>query len=501
MGVYSKAIRNSNGINYTKEVDSSVDYSGITNNTYFKDLSDGLIYWKNGGGTVIGLFEAGGASGKLAIYSSGGTPTYYSDWTSVMSAATSGDVIVQLANITETSNVEIAVKAGVIIDMGKYTYTLNTSGTTSAFKITTAGTFKGRYNVKRLGSTSTSGHQNLCMSIELGVDGTNNIYDFEGSNFEGYRSMRIQNGSYNSGTIIDAGTHTSTGYIAVEANTVTIHKIKVYSTAVDGTNPEYAACIYGNFATIENAVVKQTGTGCGIYLYSNSTLRNSSAFSNLKKGIDAGGATLVEFCNSKSNSDNGIYSVSITRKCVAESNGTHGHYQFQGRSEDCTGISSGGVGFFSYQATDVNCSGISTGSSGHYSRDGNSINPKGYSTVAYGGINYRSKVTKGDYLATSSVAASSTSSPDILTEWIDCTFTTTWNSANGHAYESFGNLEELVNCTFVVANTSAYGIYAASAVTIKFAPYVGKGMTTFNHTNVTQGQVNTQNNFGGILIG
>ena len=57
MGIYDKNIKNGNGISYSKEVDSSADWSGVTNSTYFKDLSDSLIYYKSSGGTIISIFE------------------------------------------------------------------------------------------------------------------------------------------------------------------------------------------------------------------------------------------------------------------------------------------------------------------------------------------------------------------------------------------------------------------------------------------------------------
>ena len=57
MAIYDKNIKNGNGISYSKEVDSSADWSGVTNSTYFKDLSDSLIYYKSSGGTVISIFE------------------------------------------------------------------------------------------------------------------------------------------------------------------------------------------------------------------------------------------------------------------------------------------------------------------------------------------------------------------------------------------------------------------------------------------------------------
>ena len=66
MGIRNKNIKNGNGISYSKEVDSSADWSGVTNSTYFKDLSDSLIYYKSSGGTVISIFEEGGVDAMPA---------------------------------------------------------------------------------------------------------------------------------------------------------------------------------------------------------------------------------------------------------------------------------------------------------------------------------------------------------------------------------------------------------------------------------------------------
>jgi len=72
MGIYDKKITGSNGINYTKEVDGPSDWGGIAYNTFFKDLSDGLIYWRNPSGAVIHIYELGGSGGGAAT---GGTVT------------------------------------------------------------------------------------------------------------------------------------------------------------------------------------------------------------------------------------------------------------------------------------------------------------------------------------------------------------------------------------------------------------------------------------------
>lgn len=90
MAIYDKIVTGGIGINYTKEVDSSLDYSGITNDTYFKNLDDGLIYWKNSGGTVVSIFEEGGGS-DTNFYVTGGTiisNTMYLDRNDTLSAAT-----------------------------------------------------------------------------------------------------------------------------------------------------------------------------------------------------------------------------------------------------------------------------------------------------------------------------------------------------------------------------------------------------------------------------
>ena len=60
MAIRTKQIKGGNGINYTKEVDGPSDWIGITYNTYFKDLSDGLIYFKNSIGNVIAIYETAG---------------------------------------------------------------------------------------------------------------------------------------------------------------------------------------------------------------------------------------------------------------------------------------------------------------------------------------------------------------------------------------------------------------------------------------------------------
>ena len=47
------------GIQFTKVTDSSSDWSSVSNNTYFFDKTDQLVYFKNNEGIVINLFTIG----------------------------------------------------------------------------------------------------------------------------------------------------------------------------------------------------------------------------------------------------------------------------------------------------------------------------------------------------------------------------------------------------------------------------------------------------------
>ncbi len=58
MAIRNKIVRGGNGIDYTIECDSSADYPSISNNTYFKNIADNLIYYKDNTGNVLSIFSA-----------------------------------------------------------------------------------------------------------------------------------------------------------------------------------------------------------------------------------------------------------------------------------------------------------------------------------------------------------------------------------------------------------------------------------------------------------
>ena len=51
------------GVNYTYTTDTAADWPAVPNDTYFYDLNAKLVYFKNGAGTVIEIFGAGGGGG------------------------------------------------------------------------------------------------------------------------------------------------------------------------------------------------------------------------------------------------------------------------------------------------------------------------------------------------------------------------------------------------------------------------------------------------------
>ncbi len=58
------------GVKYTVRTDSSSDWGSVSNDTYFYDVATNLPYYKNASGTVVKVFEEGGAG---SIYTADGT--------------------------------------------------------------------------------------------------------------------------------------------------------------------------------------------------------------------------------------------------------------------------------------------------------------------------------------------------------------------------------------------------------------------------------------------
>lgn len=73
--------------------------------------------------------------GVISLNDSTGSPVYYSDLASANTAAVSGDVIKLHTDITETGDVELTLKIGVVYDLNGYTYTHTGTGLADCFSL------------------------------------------------------------------------------------------------------------------------------------------------------------------------------------------------------------------------------------------------------------------------------------------------------------------------------------------------------------------------------
>lgn len=82
-------------VNYTATTASSSDWASVSNSTYFYDLTDKLVYYKNSSGTVLSIYSAGGL-------------TYF---TEAQSTTTPNDVVNvdSLTAVASTTNADISI--------------------------------------------------------------------------------------------------------------------------------------------------------------------------------------------------------------------------------------------------------------------------------------------------------------------------------------------------------------------------------------------------------
>lgn len=71
----TSGINTEKGISYSAITDSSIDWTGITNDTYFYNLEDDLPYYKNTSGIVLSIFDDGSGVAISGGTYSGGTLT------------------------------------------------------------------------------------------------------------------------------------------------------------------------------------------------------------------------------------------------------------------------------------------------------------------------------------------------------------------------------------------------------------------------------------------
>lgn len=223
MALTQSAVRNSNGISFTYITDSSADWPSVPINTYFKDLGDGLVHYKDSAGNIQEIFSSSGITvGTTAVTSGTDGKVFFQAggvvqqdagflWDTTnkrmqllgtgviaspalnsvleIKAKNNSDIVFRVRNSTDTRNFLTVNGAGDVFNNGAQ----GVSG--NAF----FGENTGR---------STTGLYNCFFGLEAGRDnstGTNN-------SFFGVEAGRVNSSaSFNSFYGIQAGRSTTTG--------------------------------------------------------------------------------------------------------------------------------------------------------------------------------------------------------------------------------------------------------------------------------------------------
>jgi len=395
------------------------------------------------------LQSALGGGGAFGISDSAGAYTYYTTLTLAMAAAVSGEVIQVFADFVETGAVEITLKDGVHINGNGYTYTLNNSGIIHAMKassVTTCNVFN--YHVIRTGSTGSVG-DNVVFQSATGSTGT---FDFTGSTF----------------------TNLGSGAGIMSQGAAHIMNAKGESSSVWG-----AILSFSNTAIFTNCIGIASGTGFGFRCHTGGKFTN--CYGESDSGIGFYGTGTHSNCTGVSITGYGYQATGKAYNCVGKSTSGNG-FDITNATEvvGCTGISVSGVGFRHSNKTTYNCTGISSSNVGYYMAAS--------AVTAYG---LMSKSTSNRSMNTQS--PNSIYGGLIISEWNDFAGFGIYGASNVAAV--------ILNCTFILANSSAPYLYiftnAAQVVSTRGNTYKGGG--AFN-PNITQAIVATEDSQGNIFL-
>ena len=451
MAITTVTTKMSAGVNYTVTTDSSADWAAVVNDTYFYDLADQLVHYKNGSGDVLEVFSAsGGASGIFGIADATGTYTYYATLTLAMASAVSGEVIQVFADFVETGAVTVTLKDGVNINGNGHTYTLDNA--TSIHALITANSVTTSCDILNLivirtGAVGTTPSDNCALLFGINALGTNN---FSGSTFK------------NTG-----------GGVAITFNSNNRNDV---SYAVARATTTYGAIYVSTpYAKLSHCTGYST-TGAGIY---GGNLQSCVGISDSGYGIVAN-ALFTDNCTGISTSGTGIFALGNVNNCVGRSTSGDGMNVTNGISVvGCIGTSVSGVGLRQANSKTYSCTGISSSNKGFYISQGNTYNAMSKST------------------SNASMQTNATTT-EIHNAIIHCD----WNDALGYGIIGNGGsmTRNIFNCTFLLSNVSAPYLYAfnvAQAISTRGNTYKGGG--AFN-VNLTQAIVTTEDSQGNIFL-
>jgi hypothetical protein len=445
----------STGINIGKSIKILDEGSQITPDvSQINFTGTGVTASASGNNVTVNI---AGASGVWGISNASGVYTYYATLTLAMAAATAGQTIEMFADVTETANVTITMKSGVIINGNGHTYTYtNNSGIMFSYNSTVAGTF-AFYNINITRTNTASAGDQIFAFIGTSVYVSSRI-DFSGC------VVRYTVTSGNSPVMTGDALH---GFIANNLTCIT----NGASTAVPGGNTG---------STINNCYIECTGTGNG---FSSGIARQSVIITQSGIGILGSGSTIYECVINCLTSGIGIQSTNGAYNCTVTTNTGYcfdGSFLGSQTVYNCIARSTSGVCFYSTVAQNSEA----------YSATGNAIALH----FNYGDGRYK---FYNCFLYSAGAIVSNAGAISLL----NCTILSGWSNAGGHAVRMSGaTLNEVANCLIDVANTSANCINSVAAATVKYANTSFRTATTPVNANITQGLINTQDNQGNILL-
>lgn len=399
------------------------------------------------------------ATDVIGIADATGTYTYYSDLTTALSFATSGDTIEIFSDIEETGAVSINLKDGVKINGNGHTYTLNNSGTGNCFNAPTGTHYIRNLKVIRTGSATTSLTQNLALYATT----NNTVIDVVGCVFDNQTNRTFATSSLN---IEIKGGSWYCGNLQAVVNTGsgTLENAYVEDSATNGTTS--GAAVYGNIL-VTNCKIRQIGNGYGFYGVGGGVIENSNVYSAGSTGVNSATVRHTTVLS------DGLYG---TESCTLY----HSHVT----STANQGCRTGSV-YNSFVYSSANVAGNLNG--------GNAYNSYFYSLTTRGlNLNANGKAYKCTIISGGGNAYLLSSAATVNLN--NCVIETLWNSASGHAIQCNAAGLRVLNCSIRVANSSAYCINGSSS---SYANNVFEGATTA--VNSTQVITNTSDSQGNIL--
>lgn len=401
---------------------------GVTTKTTAQDIAD---------------LAGGGGGGIFGIADATGTYTYYSDLSSAITAATSGDVIVLFTNYTETASVVVTLKDGVNINLNGHTYEYSTADTNNTLTdggvASTVTIFNG--TLKRTGSSAPTSTTGVCLtatnsSSQITLNGVNVIAE-DGSN-----TCYILNAKLIGGYFRQIGAVAGSLYGFFLNGTFEVINVKVHSDSKENRVQT---------GTIRDSYFRNDGD-YGLNVQTDAEVYNCNIYSTADRGLNSSSKYIFN-CVAKSIANYGIYSTGTITNCTAYSTASSAIGHGNGRALSCNGYSTAGNGI---NALNVAC--------------------RGYNNLAYSTAG-NAYTVRGNVVKCSAI---STATP-------------------GNAFNNNSSNSQFVDCYAEVADAASYGINAAFA-NLYVVNLKGKGMTTL--LNIASNlQTNTPDTYNNILIG